>query len=53
MSLYKQVLVLKRKFRDIQIKWIPRENNREADKLTNKAYNKAQQENPEYLDRAI
>jgi ribonuclease HI len=53
MSLYKQVLVLKRKFRDIQIKWIPRENNREADKLTNKAYNKALQENPEYLDRAI
>jgi len=53
MSLYKQVLLLKSKFQDIQIKWIPREKNREADRLTNKAYNKALQENPEYLDRAI
>ncbi|HEU0143914.1 MAG TPA: ribonuclease HI [Nitrososphaera sp.] len=53
MSLYKQVLVLKSKFQDIQIKWIPREKNREADRLTNKAYNKALQENAEYLDREI
>ncbi len=52
-SLYKQVLRLKNKFQDIQIKWVPREENREADRLTNKAYNKALQENPEYLDRAI
>ena len=52
-SLYKQVLLLKSKFQDIQIKWVPREKNREADRLTNKAYNKALQENPEYLDRAI
>jgi ribonuclease HI len=50
-SLYKQVLLLKSKFQDIQINWIPREKNREADRLTNKAYNKALQENPEYLDR--
>ena len=50
-SLYKQVLLLKRKFQDIEIKWVPREKNREADRLTNKAYNKALQENPEYLDR--
>jgi ribonuclease HI len=52
-SLYKQVLLLKSKFQDIQIKWVPREKNIEADRLTNKAYNKALQENPEYLDRAI
>lgn len=51
-SLYKQVLILRSKFQDIQIEWIPREKNREADRLTNKAYNKALQENPEYLDRA-
>jgi ribonuclease HI len=50
-SLYKEVLLLKSKFQDIQIKWVPREKNREADTLTNKAYNKALQENPEYLDR--
>ena len=52
-SLYKQVLLLKRKFQDIEIKWVPREENREADRLTNKAYNKALQENPEYLDREM
>jgi ribonuclease HI len=52
-TLYKQVLVLKGKFEDILITWVPREENREADRLTNKAYNKALQENPEYLDRAI
>jgi ribonuclease HI len=52
-TLYKQVLVLKSKFQDILITWVPREENREADRLTSKAYNKALQENPEYLDRAI
>jgi ribonuclease HI len=52
-SLYKQVLLLKRKFQDIEIKWVPREENREADRLTNKAYNKALQENPEYLYREM
>jgi ribonuclease HI len=49
--LYKQVLILMSEFQDIRIKWVPREMNREADRLTNKAYNKALQENPEYLDR--
>lgn len=53
MSLYKQVLILKSKFQDIQIKWVPREKNREADRLTNKAYNRALQEHPEYLDREM
>jgi ribonuclease HI len=51
LPLFKQVLFLKTKFQDIQIKWIPRDNNREADRLTNKAYNKALLENPEYLDK--
>ena len=51
--LYKQVLLLKKKFSDIEIKWIPREENKEADRLTIIAYNKALQENPEYLDKAI
>jgi ribonuclease HI len=50
--LYKQVLLLKAKFPKIEIMWVPRENNREADSLTNIAYNKALQEKPEYLDRA-
>ena len=51
LPLFKQVLFLKTKFQDIQIKWIPRDMNREADTLTNKAYNKALLENPEYFDR--
>lgn len=51
LPLFKQVLFLRTKFQDIQIKWIPRDKNREADRLTNKAYNKALLENPEYLDR--
>lgn len=50
LPLYKQVLLLKKKFADIEIKWVPREQNKEADRLTNIAYNKALQENPEYLD---
>jgi ribonuclease HI len=49
--LFKQVLFLMTNFQDIQIKWISRDKNREADRLTNKAYNKALLENPEYLDR--
>lgn len=51
LPLFKEVLFLKTKFQDIQIIWIPRDKNREADRLTNKAYNKAFLENPEYLDR--
>ena len=51
LPLFKHVLFLKTKFQDIQIKWIPRDMNREADTLTNKAYNKALLEHPEYLDR--
>jgi len=50
LALYREVLLLKSKFQDIQIRWIPRQNNQEADMLTNKAYNMALQ-NPDYLDR--
>jgi ribonuclease HI len=49
--LYQKVLVLKSKFHDLQIHWVPREENKEADILTNEAYNRALQENPEYLDK--
>ena len=50
--LYRQVLSLKDKFAEIEIKWVPREQNKEADRLTNVAYNKALQ-NPEYFDKAM
>jgi len=51
--LYKKVLLLRSKFKDIEIKWVPREENKEADGLTNKAYTKALQDNPDYLDRVF
>ncbi|MEP0824383.1 MAG: ribonuclease HI family protein [Nitrososphaera sp.] len=51
--LYKQAVMLKSKFSELEIRWVPREQNNEADMLTNVAYNKALQENPEYLDRAL
>jgi ribonuclease HI len=51
LALYREVLHLKSKFQDIQIDWIPRQNNQEADRLTIKAYNRALQQNPEYFDR--
>jgi ribonuclease HI len=51
--LYQKVLRLKSKFHDVQIQWVPREENKEADMLTNKAYNRALQENPDYLDKVI
>ena len=49
--LYQKVLLLKSKFHDLQIHWVPREENKEADMLTNEAYNRVLQENPEYLDK--
>lgn len=51
--LFRQVALLKNKFSDLEISWVPREQNKEADRLTNIAYNLALQENPEYLDRAL
>jgi ribonuclease HI len=52
--LYRQVLLLQSRFPDgIEIRWVPREENKEADSLTNRAYNKALQDNLEYLDRAL
>ena len=50
---YREVLLLKKKFKDIEIKWIAREENIEADALTNQAYMKALQDNPQYLDRTL
>jgi ribonuclease HI len=41
MPLYKQALDLKNVFPALAIRWIPREENREADALTNKAYKEA------------
>ena len=39
--LYRRALSLMKSFADIQIRWVPREENWEADALTNRAYKKA------------
>jgi ribonuclease HI len=39
--LYRRALSLMKSFSDIQIRWVPREENWEADALTNRAYKKA------------
>lgn len=49
--LYTKVMQLKSVFHEVQIQWIPREKNTEADILTNKAYNKALHGKPEYFAR--
>jgi ribonuclease HI len=45
--LYQKAVLLKSKFPNVQIKWIPREENREADLLTRVAYHETIQQNPE------
>ncbi|MEO9294567.1 MAG: ribonuclease HI [Nitrososphaera sp.] len=49
--LYLNAVSLMKKFPHIRIEWVPREKNAEADRLTNVAYNKFLQDNPEYLKR--
>ena len=39
--LYRQAMSLKNSFPSIEIEWVPREENREADALTNRAYREA------------
>jgi len=50
--LYQMAKSLKSKFRNIEIEWIPREKNKEADKLSDKAYREVLENNPELLQRA-
>ena len=40
--LYRRAVELLRSFPKVEIRWIPREENREADALTNRAYREAQ-----------
>jgi ribonuclease HI len=49
--LFQKAAVLMKKFSKIAIQWVPREKNIEADRLTEKAYNKVILDNPELLDR--
>ena len=47
--LYQKVKSLISKFQDIKIEWIPRDKNKEADKLSNKAYQEILESDPELL----
>jgi ribonuclease HI len=49
--LYQKVKSLLSKFKDIKIEWIPRDNNKEADKLSNKAYQEILESNPQLLQK--
>jgi ribonuclease HI len=53
MPLFKRVMILKSKLKDVHFHWIAREQNKEADVLTNKVYNKALRDNPEFFDRVL
>jgi len=50
--LYQTAKSLRSKFRNIEIEWISRDKNKEADKLSNKAYREALENDPELLQRA-
>lgn len=49
--LFQRAAVLRKKFAELSISWVPREKNREADKLSERAYNNVLLERPELLDR--
>jgi ribonuclease HI len=49
--LYQKVKSLLAKFKDVRIEWIPRDNNKEADKLSNNAYQEILENDPNLLQR--
>jgi ribonuclease HI len=49
--LYQKVKSLLSKFKDIKIEWIPRDKNKEADKLSNKAYQEILESDPKLLQK--
>lgn len=49
--LFRKAAELKARFRDVRIEWVPRSENREADSLTNRAYNQAFIDNPALFDK--
>lgn len=49
--LFQKAAGLRKKFADLEIAWVPREQNSEADRLSELAYNEAILENPKLLDK--
>jgi ribonuclease HI len=50
-ALYQKVKSLLSKFKDIKIEWIPRDKNKEVDKLSNKAYQEILESDPKLLQK--
>jgi len=50
-ALYQKVKSLLSKFKDIKIEWIPRDKNKEADKLSNKACQEILESDPKLLQK--
>ena len=49
--LFQRAALLRKKFTNITINWVPRKQNNEADRLSEKAYNNTILENPGLLDK--
>jgi ribonuclease HI len=49
--LFQKAAVLRKEFAEISITWVPREKNKQADRLSEKAYNNVLLDRPELLDR--
>jgi ribonuclease HI len=49
--LFQKAALLRKKFSDLTISWVPREQNSEADSLSERAYNEAILNDPTLLDK--
>ena len=49
--LFQKAALMRKKFADLTIAWVPREQNAEADRLSERAYNEAILKDPALLDR--
>lgn len=51
LPLYRRARELKESFKNLELRLVPREENREADGLTNRAYREALEDNPSFRKR--
>ncbi len=51
LPLYRKARELKESFKNLEFRLVPREENKEADGLTNRAYREALEDNPSYRKR--
>jgi len=53
LPLYEKAVSLVRKFKRVRFRWVPREENEEADALSRKAYSSSMPSDPQRLKRAL